>query len=206
MKVSPKESKELIVDILKAGLSPMVTSSPGLGKSSIAKQIAAERRLKLIDIRLSQCDPVDLNGMVTHDDKRGKYLPMDIFPLEDDPIPVGYNGWLILLDEFNSAPLTVQQAAYQLVLDKEVGQHKLHKKVGIICAGNLATDKAIVNRMSTAMQSRMIHLELTVNHKDWIVWAAENDIDYRVAAYINFRPYHLHKFDPNHNDKTFPCP
>ena len=176
------------------------------GKSSIAKEIAKDLNLKLIDVRLSQCDPVDLAGMISHDGKRGKYLPMETFPLEGDAVPVDFNGWFLLLDEFNSAPLSVQAAAYQLVLDRQVGQVNLHKNVAIMCAGNLSTDNAIVNRMSTAMQSRMIHLELTVNSKDWLEWAADNEIDYRILAYINFRPEHLHNFNPKHSDKTFPCP
>jgi len=61
MQVSPKQARELVVDIIKAKLVPMLTSSPGLGKSSIVKDIANEFGLKLIDIRLSQVDPTELN-------------------------------------------------------------------------------------------------------------------------------------------------
>ena len=92
------------------------------------------------------------------------------------------------------------------VLDREVGQFKLHPKVAVIAAGNLASDRAIVNRLSTAMQSRMIHLQITVDRKAWVDWANSNKIDYRVVAYINFKPEILQKFDANHDDFTFPCP
>ena len=53
---------ELLTDIMMAGHVPMLTSSPGLGKSSIAAQIAKKHNLKLIDIRLAQSDPTDLNN------------------------------------------------------------------------------------------------------------------------------------------------
>jgi hypothetical protein len=201
------ELEESIVDVIQAGLVAMVTSSPGLGKSSIAHKIAKTFNLMLIDLRLSQCDPTDMLGFPTHDGARMGYAPPKHFPLEGiDSLPKGKDGWLLLLDEFTSAALSTQAAAYKLVLDRMVGEYKLHKNVAIVCAGNKDTDSAIVNRMSTAMQSRLIHLELDVDVKAWLSWASENGIDYRVVSYIESRPEHLHQFDPNHNDKTFATP
>ena len=131
---------------------------------------------------------------------------MDIFPIEGDQIPQGYKGWLIFLDEMNSAPIAVQAAAYKLILDRMVGNHKLHKNVAIVAAGNLETDNAIVQPMSTALQSRMVHLELTVDAKEWVDWASSNGIDYRITSYIYFRPDALYTFSPDHTDKTYASP
>lgn len=198
--------EECIMDVLKAGLVPMITSDPGVGKSSIAKQIADKNSLELIDIRLSQCDPTDLNGFPKVDGSKATYIPMDTFPVAGDAIPEGKRGWLILLDEFNSASLAVQAAAYKLVLDKHVGQHPLHSKVAMMGAGNLSTSNAIVNKLSTAMQSRLVHMQVETNNKKWNEWALENDIDHRIISFIEYKPELLHKFDPKHNDLTFPCP
>ena len=207
MQVSTKALPDLLEQVFQAGLVPMVSSSPGMGKSSIAKQVADNLNLKVIDVRLSTCDPTDLNGFPTVNAERTKagYIPMDVFPIESDEVPNGYCGWLILLDELTSAPLAVQAAAYRLVLDREVGIHKLHPNVCIMGAGNLATDKAHVNRMSTAMQSRLVHFEMKTDVNQWINWAATNNIDYRIISYIQYRPEMLHDFAPTQNDKTFPC-
>lgn len=208
MKITTVDAPKHLMKSLRAGLVPMLASSPGIGKSSIIKQLAEQHKLKVIDLRLSQCDPTDLNGFPSlHADRtKAGYLPMDIFPIAGDPVPEGYRGWILLLDEINSASSAVQAAAYKIVLDKQVGMHDLHPNVAIVAAGNLATDKAIVNPMSTAMQSRMVHYELDVVPNDWVAWAHENEIDYRVPAYINFKPGMLHSFDPSHDDATFPCP
>jgi hypothetical protein len=206
IKINTKTAPELLKKTLMAGLCPMLVGSPGIAKSSIIKEIANDFNLKVIDLRLSQCDPADLLGFPTIKGDKAGYVPMNTFPIEGDPIPEGYEGWLILLDEFNSAPLSVQAAAYKLVLDKQVGEYNLHKNVAIIAAGNLQSDKAITNRISTAMQSRMIHFELEINFKHWIDWGSTNGIDYRILAYINFKPDALFMFDPNHQDCTFPCP
>lgn len=206
IKINTKIAPDLLKKTLMAGLCPMLVGSPGIAKSSIIKDIANDFNLKVIDLRLSQCDPTDLLGFPTIKDSKAGYIPMDTFPIEGDPIPKGYGGWLILLDEFNSAPISVQAAAYKLILDREVGQYKLHKYVAIVAAGNLASDKAITNRISTAMQSRMVHFELEINFEHWIDWGNTNGIDYRILAYINFKPDALFMFDPNHQDCTFPCP
>ena len=131
---------------------------------------------------------------------------MDTFPIEGDTVPKGYNGWLLFLDELNSAPPAIQSAAYKVILDRMVGNHKLHKNVAIVAAGNLETDNAIVQPMSTALQSRMAHLELVVDSKEWVDWASSNEIDHRITSYINFRPDALYTFSPDHTDKTYASP
>lgn len=206
--ISAQEAPTLLWDVMSSGLVPMLCSSPGIGKSSIAKAIAQEHNLEVIDLRLSQSDPTDMNGFpkIFECGTKAGYVPMDTFPITSTPLPEGKDGWLLLLDEMNSAPLSVQAAAYKVVLDKEVGLHSLHEKVFIMAAGNLSTDQAIVNRMSTAMQSRMVHFELELETKAWLNWAYLADIDFRITSFIKFKNEILHKFDPNHNDRTFPCP
>ena len=137
--------------------------------------------------------------------QRAGYLPMETFPLEGDPIPEGYSGWLLFLDEFNSASIAVQAAGYKLILDRMVGQKNLHKHVAVVCAGNLETDGAIVNPMSTAMQSRLAHLELVTDVNQWLDWAYENGIHRFITSYIKFKPGNLYAFSPDHTDKTYAC-
>ena len=94
------------------------------------------------------------------------FTPFSIFPLENDPIPQGYDGWMLLLDELSSANKQVQAAAYKLILDRQVGSFNLHPNCAIVAAGNKITDKAVVTQMSTALQSRLIHYELSVSVDD----------------------------------------
>jgi hypothetical protein len=174
----------------------------------IFRQIAKDWKLKVIDFRLSQADPSDLLGFpyIDQETKRSDYYPPKAFPLEYDPVPEGYKGWLLFFDEANAAPMAIQAASYKIMLDRMIGQYKLHKQVAIACAGNLETDRAITNRLSTAMQSRLIHLKLAVDKDQWIEWAYKNKIDHRIISFIQFKPELLHKFDPKHSDNTFPCP
>lgn len=206
MKVKISQAIRMISAYIEARLVPMLVGSPGCGKSQIVHQIAEKYNLKLIDIRLSQCDPCDLMGFPHIEGQKADYLPMKIFPIEGDPIPDGYSGWLLFFDEFNGGALAVQKAAYKIVLDHMIGTHNIHKNVAMVCAGNLDTDNAAVEVMSTALQSRLCHLELQVDTQEWLSWASENKIDYRITGYMGFKPGNVYTFKPDHSDDTYACP
>lgn len=208
MDVNIVQARDAIQDIIEAGLVPHLVGSPGLGKSDLIRQVAKENNLKIIDFRLAQADPTDLMGFPTlnEDRTRSHYAPPSTFPLEHDTVPDGYQGWLVFFDEMNSAPMANQAASYKIILDRMIGDVRLHPRVVMACAGNKTTDKAIVNRLSTAMQSRMVHLNLAVDADAWFEWAISAKVDPRIIGFLRFREELLHNFDPNHDDDTFPCP
>ena len=210
---TPRQVKSFVTDALYAGLVPYVQSSPGMGKSSIMRNVARDLQLKMIDHRLSTSAPEDLSGLpefFSNDNgyRMARFVPFaDLFPIEGTEKPEGKEGWMLFLDEFNAAAKSVQAAAYKLILDKMVGQHRLHPNVVIAAAGNLSTDRAITNPISTAMQSRMVHLEMEINFEEWLYDVAlPENYDSRIIAYLSQYPSKLMDFRPDHNEKTFCCP
>ncbi len=205
MQVKASQASSIMAKAIKAKLVPLLSGSPGIGKSAIIHNIAKIYGMFVIDLRLAQCDPTDLNGFPTIIGERSGYRPMETFPIDGDKLPEGYNGWLLFLDEFTSCAPAVQAAAYKLVLDRMVGKFHLHKNVAIICAGNLETDGAVVHSMSTALQSRLLHLELVSNAPEWLEWAYENNFDHRITSYIKFKEEALYLFTADHTDNTYAC-
>lgn len=209
---TPRQVRSFIVDTMYAGLVPFVQSSPGMGKSSIMHSIADEMGLHLIDHRLSTSAPEDMSGLPefytdASGNRRSRFVPFDIFPIAGDTPPNGKQGWMLFLDEANSGTKMVQAACYKLILDKMTGQYPLHERVAITMAGNLASDRAIVNSLSTAMQSRIVHLEMEVSHREWLEDVAfAQGYDDRVVAFLNWKEDYLMDFRPEHQEKTFCCP
>jgi hypothetical protein len=209
MQVKISQATRMVLAAIKAGTVPMIHGSPGIGKSEIIHKIAADHGLYLIDLRLSQCDPTDLAGFPQIDAARQKagYLPMDTFPLEGETPPPGYVGWFLFFDEGNSAPKAVQAAAYKIILDKKVGKFRIHKHCAMAMAGNKMTDGAIVEEMSTALQSRMApHIELEVDAGEFGNWAEAAGVDVRITSFIKFKPSLVYTFKPDHSDFTYACP
>ena len=204
--VNAVELQEALIEDFKVGLVPMVSSSPGMGKSDIIRTIADIFKLKVIDLRVSQCEPVDMQGYPGVIDGRMTFHIPEYFPIETDKVPDGYDGWLLFLDEFNSGNKQTESAAYKLILDRAVYKHKLHSRCLIAAAGNLTTDRAIVNTQSTATTSRLTHYRMRVDHKVWVDWANAHEIDHRIVSLMKFKPELLHRFDTSTNELTFPCP
>lgn len=214
---TPRKVREWTVDAITSGLVPMIKGSPGIGKSAIMRSISNQFNLHMIDHRLSTSAPEDLSGLPDFD-RSGEaigrpttavFRPFgDLFPIEGTPIPTGKDGWLLFLDEFNSALKEVQASSYKLVLDRYTGQVPLHDRVAIVLAGNLATDKAIVNNLSTAMQSRIVHIKMIVSLREWYEDVAlPQKWDERIRGYLMWKgEKSLMNFDPDHDDETFPCP
>src|SRR5690554_6197589 len=75
----------------------------GVGKSATVKQAAQDLGIPLVDLRLSQFDPVDFRGVpFIGEDERTSWAVPDFFPDETQP-----NG-ILFLDELTSAPHAVQ--------------------------------------------------------------------------------------------------
>ncbi len=198
---------------LSVGVVPFLRASPGIGKSALAKKLGKEANLKLIDLRLTSMAPEDMTGLVQLVNGYASYAPFrEIFPLDDSPLPLDshgkpMNGWLLFLDEFASAPIEVKAASYRLILDHEVGQHKLHPNVYIVMASNLDSDNAITSPIGTAIESRVVHLEMKAVLEEWLEDVAYVEkYDERIIGFLNYKPEYLMDFDPNHKNKTFCAP
>jgi len=106
----------------------------------------------------------------------------------------------------NSAAPAVQAAAYQLILNRRVGQYKLPDNVLIIAAGNREADKGVTYRMPAPLANRFIHLELAVDFDDWAQWATDNRIHRDVVGYLTFAKKDLYDFDPKSPSRSFATP
>lgn len=173
--------------------------APGVGKSQIVSQVAAQQDLELRDIRAVLLDPVDLRGLPRiGDDGRSHWCPPAFLPVEG-------NG-IIFLDELNAAPPLVQAACYQLILDRKLGEYCLPDGWTIVAAGNREQDRAVTHRMPSALANRMVHLDFDADIDDWVAWAQSAGIRPEVIAFLRFRPNLLHDFDPAVSEKAFPSP
>lgn len=210
-KCNPTQTEKYAKFVMSKGLVPYVRSSPGIGKSSIFRAIAKAAGLYLIDHRLSTSAPEDLTGLPRFLNDSAEFVPFtELFPIEGMSPPPGYKGWLLFFDEFNAAERQIQAACYKIILDREVGQKKLHPDVHMALAGNLDTDGAITNPLSTAMQSRVIHIEMESHFDSWLKNVAiPENYDARIIAFLSMNPKMLNDFrgaeTAKSSEKTFAC-
>ena len=198
-KVSVGEAKEILMSALKIHLPIFLWGQPGIGKSAIVKQICEEKKWDMEDLRLSQCNPVDLRGLPTIDREKkiAEWLIPEFFPKSGEGV--------LFLDEMNQAAQSVQAAAYQLVLDRRIGKHVLPDGWRVLAAGNRETDKANVVKMASPLANRLIHLNVIAEFDDWKKWAVAKKIDPRVIGFLDFKSELLATM-PKDDEKAYATP
>jgi hypothetical protein len=191
----------------KQPITPFIWGRSGIGKSQAVRQIAGEYGIGFIDLRLSQLESVDLRGLPVPDleHNTARWLPPEFLPFEGIPRFKDSSG-ILLLDEFNRARPDVLQAAFQLVLDRQVGLHRLLDSWFIVAAGNLGDeDNTDVVEMDAALKNRFIHLTIDVDADAWISWAKERFLNPDIIDFIRNRPDYLY-YMPNTEDTVFVSP
>jgi hypothetical protein len=179
---------------------------PGIGKSDAIHQLGAEMDAHVIDVRLSLWEPTDIKGIpyFNSTDSTMSWAPPVELPTEE--LAAKHPVVILFLDEMNSAPPSVQAAAYQLVLNRRVGTYKLPDNVIVVAAGNREADKGVTYRMPAPLANRFVHLELRVDFDDWFQWAVANKIHKDVVGYISFAKQDLYDFDPKTASRSFATP
>ncbi len=180
----------------------MLWGAPGVGKSQMILEIGQRHDAPVIDIRLSQMEPSDLRGIPFRDGDRVEWAIPSLLP---DVERHGNKG-ILFLDEITSAPPSVSAAAYQLILDRKLGDYKVPDGWAIFAAGNRQGDRGVTFTMPAPLANRFSHFDVDVNLDDWVSWAYKNNIDERIIAFLRYRPEQLFEFDPAHNPVAFPSP
>ena len=186
--------------LVKQKVPTFLWGAPGIGKSSIVKQIALKDALEFIDLRLALMDPTDLKGIPFYDKESHTALwaPPAFLPKDGKGI--------LFLDELNAAPPSVQSSAYQLILDRRIGEYELPEGWAIVAAGNREGDRGVTYRMPSPLANRFVHFEMEVSVEDWREWAYKSSLDARIIAYISYRNEHLFTFDAKSQQKSFATP
>ncbi len=183
-------------------LPVFIWGAPGIGKSSIVKQIAKEQELEFLDLRLSLLDPTDLKGIpfFNAETNEGVWAKPSFLPSEPD------SKGILFLDEINTAPPAVQASAYQLILDRKVGEYELPAGWSIVAAGNRENDRGVVYKMPPPLANRFVHFEMEVDFADWKVWAFHAGLQSSIIAYLAYDKSMLFTFDATSNEKSFATP
>ena len=179
--------------------------APGVGKSQIIRQIGEKHGYKVIDLRLAQMSEVEIGGLIYPNEDRTKtrWLSPEVLPDEERD----GEKTILLLDEITSCPKRVQVAAYQLILDRRVGQYTLPEGTFVIGLGNREDDEGVYVRLAGPLADRFEILYIDVDFETWL-----NDyaIPYKVHPYVQqyllFKPEALHTQDKDMDSMIFATP
>jgi hypothetical protein len=204
--VGPKSAKKSLRKAFSSKRPIFLWGPPGIGKSDIIKQLGSELDAHVIDVRLSLWEPTDIKGIPYFDsvDQTMVWAPPSELP--SNAFASQFKTVILFLDEMNSAAPSVQAAAYQLILNRRVGQYELPDNVVIVAAGNRETDKGVTYRMPAPLANRFIHLEMAVDWDDYFDWATDNAVHPDVIGFLTSCKSDLYTFDSKSSSRAFATP
>ena len=218
--------KEAILLSREAGVTLFIWGHRGLGKSSLVQQIASDCDWGFVDLRTSQMEASDMRGLPDRDeDGRTHYFPPSEMPVGDltseeikkqlgpkpdendleksriyaineaKLCPRNQNG-ILFLDELNRAQDDVLQAAFQLVLDKKIGEYVVPPGWTIVVAGNFNEGYLVNSFNDPAFLDRFSHVTLSSGETtldEWVEYMASvhGDAASNAIEFATQNPKHL---------------
>ena len=204
--VTSVQARKSILTAFKVKRPIFLWGPPGIGKSELVEGITQDLGGIMYDLRLGQMEPTDIRGIPFYNKENGKMdwaAPVD---LPDADTAAQYPVVVLFLDEMNSAPASVQSAAYQLILNRRIGKYVLPDNVVIVAAGNRESDKGVTFRMPTPLANRFLHQEMKVDFASWQEWAVQHNEHKDVVGYLSFAKQDLYDFDAKSSSRAFATP
>ena len=151
--------------------SVFLLGQPGVGKSQSVYQIASnlgkktKKQVHVADLRLILFNPVDMRGIPIADleSETAIWLKPESLNLNDSEDIIN----ILFLDELTSAPQSIQAAAYQIALERRIGEHRIPNNTFIIAAGNRLEDESVTYDMPAALKNRFMHFRIKSDYEDW---------------------------------------
>lgn len=214
------ENTTQLEDIYKVAcdttVSVIVEGDHGIGKSDSVYTFAKRNDFHVEPLFLSHQEVADLIGIPTLERDSSNHAlttwskPIWLYRMEE--AAKAGKRCVLFLDELNRAQTEVRQAALQLVLDKQIHEHRLPKTIVngvafdtfVVAAVNPADGFYQVDELDPALLDRFLHFKLHVNADSWLEWATANGIHKTIIAYIANSKDKLYVKDENAS--IFPTP
>ncbi len=159
-----KELRNLIKVDLLTGVVPVIWGPPGVGKTSLAMEVARDLGIEGIyklDAPLfmpwDYCIPIPRHETKSIELYRAGFLP------EKGPA-------LIVVDDLAHAAQMQQYVLMQLTLEKRVGNLRLGDDVYIVITCNREEDLAGANPLLSTVLNRCTHYSLSPDFDEWAQW------------------------------------
>lgn len=154
----------------------------GIGKTEIVESIAKENGFLFSYIAPAQFEEMgDLVGMPSIENGRTVFKSPEWVPTQEGP-------GILLIDDVNRADERILRGIMQLLQNFELVSWKLPPLWQIVLTANPDGGDYSVTPLDDAMLTRMLHISMEFDVKEWAKWAEKTKIDYRGINFVLLYP------------------
>lgn len=204
--LTPNQIARFLERAIPRRFPTLIIGQPGVGKTSVARQVAEKLGMDLIIDHPIYSDPTDARGLGFYDakTKEARFVPA-AKNLKDVLKATRPTLWVI--DDFGQSTAAVQASYMPPLLDRQIDGEPLPDCVSVIATSNERQHKAGVQGLLEPVKSRFhTILRMHPNLDDTCSWLAANGYPGEISAFLRFRTELLCKFDPTADLRNSPCP
>lgn len=185
--VSLAEAAQLI--LATPNVRYLLLGEPGIGKSSLLGWLSSQRpdyNTAYIDVPNMDLGDIAM-PVIDHETKTTRYYPNARFRLHEGK-PV-----IIMLDEYTKGFDPVKNMLHPMleVHNPRLGDLPIASDSIVFLTGNLSSD-GVGDHLKAHTRNRLVHLTVRKpTAEEWLVWAANNDIEPVVMAFVHQFPHVL---------------
>jgi hypothetical protein len=178
----------------------LLQGEPGIGKSSLLKQVAEGLGYDHAYIDVPNMDLVDIAmPVIDHENKTTRYYPNARFKVHEKK-PV-----VIMLDEYTKGADPVKNMLHPMFekANPRLGDISLDKNTVVFLTGNMTTD-GVGDSLKQHSANRLVPITIAKpDAEQWLEWAIPNGIEPEVCAWVSRFPHVLASYLDGHGDNPY---
>ena len=226
-----KRAKEEIIDTIRSYLLKdeygdyvipvihqrpvLLLGAPGIGKTQIMEQIAAECGIALVAYTITHHTRQSAIGLpfITKENYGGTEHTITSYTMSEIVASMyrkmektGLSEGILFIDEINCVSETLAPAMLQFLQYKSFGNHPIPEGWIIVAAGNPPEYNRSVRDFDVVTMDRVKKIEVEPELEAWKEYAYQAGVHPVVISYVSAKPQHFYKMETTVDGKFFATP
>ena len=193
----------------------MLIGAPGLGKTAIMSQIAAELDIGYVGYTITHHTRQSAIGlpMIETREYGGSEYPVTRYTMSEIVASVydamesqGHREGILFIDEVNCVSETLSAAMLDLLQNKKFGPHKIPEGWVLVAAGNPPEFNSSAREFDIATLDRIRVIEVEPDTDVWMRYAMSAGIHDAITYYLQVKPQNLLRIENTPDGPAFVTP
>ena len=185
---------------------------PGIGKTAIMEQIAAELGVGLVSYSMTHHTRQSALGLpfISHKTYDGKDYEVSEYTMSeiigsvyDLMEETGLREGILFLDEINCVSETLAPSMLQFLQYKIFGRHKVPKGWIVVTAGNPPEYNNSVREFDIVTWDRLKRIDLEPDYEVWKEYAYKKGVHAAITTYLDIKKSDFYKIETTVDGKSF---